>query len=161
MNIEIRTLRGRSLAEHRDRTDWTRHRIRSLTFADHRANSPAKTNSNCLAERVALIGINSGQGVSKSTYWAGEDDADGRVVVAQSSWAARSDGLLADPPGQGILLAGAGIAALPLTAAAAGGTSGQPSITPHSQGAKTMSTITTKDGTEISPLRRYPHRVGS
>ena len=90
MNIEIRTLRGRSLAEHRDRTDWTRHRIRSLTFADHRANSPAKTNSNCLAERVALIGINSGQGVSKSTYWAGEDDADGRVVVAQSSWAARS-----------------------------------------------------------------------
>jgi non-heme chloroperoxidase len=48
-----------------------------------------------------------------------------------------------------ILLAGAGIAALPLTAAAVGGTSGQPSLTPHSQGARTMSTITTKDGTEI------------
>ena len=47
-----------------------------------------------------------------------------------------------------ILLAGAGIAALPLTAAA-GGTSGQTSVTPHPQGARTMSTITTKDGTEI------------
>src|SRR5260370_38173157 len=48
-----------------------------------------------------------------------------------------------------ILLAGAGIAALPLTAAAAGETSGQPSVTPQPQGARTMSTITTKDGTEI------------
>jgi len=47
-----------------------------------------------------------------------------------------------------VLIAGAGIAALPLTAAA-GGTSGQPSVTPHPQGARTMSTITTKDGTEI------------
>src|SRR5260221_4356474 len=47
-----------------------------------------------------------------------------------------------------LLLAGAGIAALPLTAAA-GATSGQPSVTPHPQGARTMSTITTKDGTEI------------
>src|SRR6266849_5010235 len=47
-----------------------------------------------------------------------------------------------------VLIAGAGIAALPLTAAA-GGTSGQTSVTPHSQGARTMSTITTKDGTEI------------
>src|SRR5258708_33650312 len=48
-----------------------------------------------------------------------------------------------------VLLAGAGIAALPLTAAAAGGTSAQPSVTPHPQGARTMSPITTKDGTEI------------
>jgi len=48
-----------------------------------------------------------------------------------------------------VLLAATGIAALPLTAAAAGGSSGQPSITPHRQGARTMSTITTKDGTEI------------
>ena len=48
-----------------------------------------------------------------------------------------------------ILLAGAGIAALPLTAAAAGETSGQPSVTPHPPGARTMSTITTKDGTEV------------
>jgi non-heme chloroperoxidase len=48
-----------------------------------------------------------------------------------------------------ILLAGAGIAALPLTAAAAGETSGQPSVTPQPQGARTVSTITTKDGTEI------------
>src|SRR5882672_3384918 len=47
-----------------------------------------------------------------------------------------------------VLIAGAGNAALPLTAAA-GGTSGQPSVTPHPQGARTMSTITTKDGTEI------------
>jgi len=47
-----------------------------------------------------------------------------------------------------VLIAGAGIAALPLTAAA-GGTSGQTSVTPHPQGARTMSTITTKDGTEI------------
>jgi non-heme chloroperoxidase len=47
-----------------------------------------------------------------------------------------------------VLIAGAGIAALPLTAAA-GGTSGQASVTPHRQGARTMSTITTKDGTEI------------
>src|SRR5467141_652597 len=47
-----------------------------------------------------------------------------------------------------VLIAGAGIAALPLTAAA-GGTSGQPSVTPHPQGARTMSTITTKDGNEI------------
>jgi non-heme chloroperoxidase len=47
-----------------------------------------------------------------------------------------------------VLIAGAGIAALPLTAAA-GGTSGQPSVTPHPQGARTMSTITTKDGTKI------------
>src|SRR5258705_2863140 len=53
------------------------------------------------------------------------------------------------PSRRRILLAGAGIAALPLTAAAAGGTSGQPSVTPHRQGARTMSTITTKDGTEI------------
>jgi non-heme chloroperoxidase len=47
-----------------------------------------------------------------------------------------------------VLIAGAGIAALPLTAAA-GGTSGQSSVTPHRQGARTMSTFTTKDGTEI------------
>jgi len=47
-----------------------------------------------------------------------------------------------------VLIAGAGIAALPLTAAA-GGTSGQTSVIPHPQGARTMSTITTKDGTEI------------
>src|SRR5260370_35855497 len=48
-----------------------------------------------------------------------------------------------------VLLAGAGIARLPLTAAADGATGGQPSPTPHRQGARTMSTITTKDGTEI------------
>src|SRR6266852_2580721 len=48
-----------------------------------------------------------------------------------------------------VLLAGAGIAALPLIAAAAGEASSQPSVTPHRQGAKTMSTFTTKDGTEI------------
>ena len=48
-----------------------------------------------------------------------------------------------------VLLASAGIAALPLTAAAAGTTRGQPSATPHRQGARTVSTITTKDGTEI------------
>jgi len=48
-----------------------------------------------------------------------------------------------------VLIAGAGIAALPLTAAA-GGTSGQSSVTPHRQETRTMSsTITTKDGTEI------------
>src|ERR1700704_4573213 len=48
-----------------------------------------------------------------------------------------------------VLIAGAGIAALPL-AAAVGGTSGQSSVTPHRQGTRTMSsTITTKDGTEI------------
>src|ERR1700704_6689148 len=48
-----------------------------------------------------------------------------------------------------VLIAGAGIAALPLTAAA-GGTSGQSFVTPHRQGTRTMSsTITTKDGTEI------------
>src|SRR5437899_3000951 len=48
-----------------------------------------------------------------------------------------------------VLVVGAGIAALPLTAAAAGGTSGQPSVPPRRQGARTMSRITTKDGTEI------------
>jgi non-heme chloroperoxidase len=48
-----------------------------------------------------------------------------------------------------VLLAGAGIAALSLTAAATGGASGQPSPTPQRQGARTMSTLTTKDGTEI------------
>ena len=48
-----------------------------------------------------------------------------------------------------ILLASAGIAALPLAAAATGSASGQPSPTPHRQGAKAMGTITTKDGTEI------------
>ena len=48
-----------------------------------------------------------------------------------------------------ILLAGAAIAALPLSAAAAGDTSDQPSETPYPPGARTMSTITTKDGTEI------------
>jgi non-heme chloroperoxidase len=48
-----------------------------------------------------------------------------------------------------ILLAGAGIAALPLITAGAGGASSQPSPTPLRQGARTMSTITTKDGTEI------------
>ena len=48
-----------------------------------------------------------------------------------------------------VFIAGAGIAALPLTAAA-GGTSGQSSVTPHRQETRTMSsTITTKDGTEI------------
>src|SRR5260370_38541456 len=47
-----------------------------------------------------------------------------------------------------VLIAGAGIAALPLTAAA-GGTSRRPSVTPHPQGARTTSTITTKDGTEF------------
>jgi non-heme chloroperoxidase len=46
-------------------------------------------------------------------------------------------------------IAGAGIAALPLTVVAAGATSGQPSVPPHRQGARTMSTITTKDGTVI------------
>src|SRR5712672_1784770 len=50
---------------------------------------------------------------------------------------------------RGVLLAGAGIAALPPIIAAAGGASSQPSATPHRQGARTMSTITTKDGTEI------------
>src|SRR5258708_20594582 len=48
-----------------------------------------------------------------------------------------------------VLLAGARIAALPLIAAASGGASSQPSVTPHRKGAKTMSTFTTKDGTEI------------
>src|SRR5713226_3137579 len=48
-----------------------------------------------------------------------------------------------------VLLAGAGIAALPLIAAASSGASSQPSVTPYRQGAKTMSTFTTKDGTEI------------
>jgi non-heme chloroperoxidase len=48
-----------------------------------------------------------------------------------------------------VLLAGAGIAALSLTAVAAGGANGQPSVPPHRQGARTMSRITTKDGTEI------------
>jgi non-heme chloroperoxidase len=48
-----------------------------------------------------------------------------------------------------VLLAGAGIAALPLIAAAADDASSQPSVAPHRQGARTMSTITTKDGTEI------------
>src|SRR5713101_1882868 len=43
-----------------------------------------------------------------------------------------------------VLLAGAGIAALPLTAAAAGGASGQPSLTSHRQGARPVGTITTK-----------------
>src|SRR6266700_7368744 len=47
-----------------------------------------------------------------------------------------------------VLLAGACIAALPLTAAAAA-TSSQPSVPPQRQGARTMSRITTKDGTEI------------
>src|SRR6202795_4785797 len=48
-----------------------------------------------------------------------------------------------------VLLAGAGIAALPLIAAAAGEASSQPSLIPHRQGTRTMSAITTKDGTEI------------
>ena len=48
-----------------------------------------------------------------------------------------------------VLLAGAAIAAMPLTAAVAGETGGTPSPTPHQQGAKTMNIITTKDGTEI------------
>jgi len=48
-----------------------------------------------------------------------------------------------------VLLAGAGIAALPLTAAAAGGAVGQPSASVDQPGARTVSTITTKDGTEI------------
>jgi non-heme chloroperoxidase len=48
-----------------------------------------------------------------------------------------------------VLLAGAVIAALPLTAAAAGEASAQPSVTPQQPRARTMSTITTKDGTEI------------
>jgi non-heme chloroperoxidase len=48
-----------------------------------------------------------------------------------------------------VLLAGAGIAALPLIAAAAGRASSQPSVPPHRQGVRTMSTITTKDGTEL------------
>src|SRR6202142_3630329 len=48
-----------------------------------------------------------------------------------------------------VLLAGAGIAALPLIAAAAGEASSQPSLIPHRQGTRTMSAIITKDGTEI------------
>src|ERR1700738_4398964 len=47
------------------------------------------------------------------------------------------------------LLAGAGVAGLTLIHAAATGASSQPSVTPHRQGARTMSTFTTKDGTEI------------
>src|SRR6266478_5849593 len=47
-----------------------------------------------------------------------------------------------------VLLAGAGIAALPLIAAAAGGASSQPSVTPNRQEAKTMSRFTPKDGTD-------------
>src|SRR5260370_30599322 len=48
-----------------------------------------------------------------------------------------------------VLLAGGGIAALPLIAAASGEASSQASVTPHRKGAKTMSTFNTKDGTEI------------
>src|SRR5258708_14158650 len=49
-----------------------------------------------------------------------------------------------------VLLAGAGIAALALIgAAASSGANSQPSITPHRQGVRAMSTFTTKDGTEI------------
>jgi non-heme chloroperoxidase len=48
-----------------------------------------------------------------------------------------------------VILAAGGIAALPLIIAAAGGANSQPSVTPHRRGAGTMSTITTKDGTEI------------
>jgi non-heme chloroperoxidase len=48
-----------------------------------------------------------------------------------------------------VLLAGVAIAALPLAVVAAAGTSNQPSIVSHRQGARTMSTMTTKDGTEI------------
>ena len=48
-----------------------------------------------------------------------------------------------------VLLAGASIVALPLISAAAGEASSQPSVPPLRQGRKTMSTITTKDGTEI------------
>ena len=48
-----------------------------------------------------------------------------------------------------IFFAGAVIVALPLTAAAAGEASAQPSVTPQPPGARTMSTITTKDGTVI------------
>src|SRR5216684_439718 len=48
-----------------------------------------------------------------------------------------------------VLLAGAGIAAFSFTATAAGQTSAQPSVTPHRQGARTMSTFTIKDGTQI------------
>src|SRR6266852_1044643 len=48
-----------------------------------------------------------------------------------------------------VLLAGAGIAALPLIAAAAGEASSQPSVTPHRKGKRNMTTITTKDGAQI------------
>ena len=48
-----------------------------------------------------------------------------------------------------VLLAGTGIVALPLIGAAACEASSQPSVPPLRQGSKTMSTITTKDGTEI------------
>src|SRR5260370_13055556 len=48
-----------------------------------------------------------------------------------------------------ILLAGAAIPALALSAVAAGDTSDQPSESPYPPGARAMSTITTKDGTEI------------
>src|SRR5258706_2663702 len=53
------------------------------------------------------------------------------------------------PSGRRFFLAGAVTAALPLITATAGGASSQPSVPPHRQGARTMSTITTKDGTEI------------
>src|SRR6202790_4054891 len=48
-----------------------------------------------------------------------------------------------------VLLAGVALAALPLAVVAAAEATSQPSEIPHRQGAKTMSTITTKDGTEI------------
>jgi non-heme chloroperoxidase len=48
-----------------------------------------------------------------------------------------------------VLLAGASIVALPFIGAAAGEASSQLSVPPLRQGRKTMSTITTKDGTEI------------
>jgi hypothetical protein len=43
---------------------------------------PANKDSNCLAERVALIGINSGQVVWESTHWAMDEATSGRVVLA-------------------------------------------------------------------------------
>jgi non-heme chloroperoxidase len=48
-----------------------------------------------------------------------------------------------------VLLAGVALAALPLAVVAAAEATSQTSEIPHRQGAKTMSTITTKDGTEI------------
>jgi non-heme chloroperoxidase len=48
-----------------------------------------------------------------------------------------------------VLLAGVALAALPLAVVAAAEATSQPSEIPHRQGAKTMSTITTKDGAEI------------